>query len=84
MTNRSWTKDKDRDCNPKCNKECLNNKNSTIAMNIKTGTKIVWNSYWVNCAVALSTIIPILIFLIEHKRMIKEIAATPKDIPEIA
>lgn len=50
--------------------------NKAIATNIKTGTKIVWHYCWVNYAVVLMTMIPILNFLIEQSN-------TKNDIPAI-
>lgn len=49
-----------------------------MAININTGTKIVWHYYWVNLAVVLITIIPILILRILQIRIIKEIPAITK------
>ena len=51
----------------------------TIAMNMKIGTRIVWHSCWVNYAVVLMTIMPILIFLMQQSMMGRDRPLMPNE-----
>lgn len=55
-----------------------NAKNTEIATNIKTGTKIVWHLACVNSAVVLITAVAILTLLILQININSDIAATPQ------
>lgn len=53
-------------------------KKRAIAMNMNTGTRIVWHYCWVNSAVVFITIMPILILRMQHRSTRKDMPAMTK------
>ena len=79
MPNLSRAKNVNGYSNPQCEKDGLRNHISTMAINIKTGTSIAWNSSFVNYAVTFITVVAILILPIQHSRTKNEIPAKDQE-----